>query len=119
MKILKNAGYNPLIKWLWSKIWVKYLTAADGTKDTVVKVKGWKTAIVDKHSPYSSRVTMSPVLPWEKDAPKAYKTKPIKKTKAAKVAATAAILMLVGLGVVGTEHMAEFLAKNIIHTQSK
>lgn len=43
---------------LWAIVWYRWMTTASGHRRTVVKVKGWRTAIVD--SKVERRQTITP-----------------------------------------------------------
>ena len=47
-----------LVIWLWSVVWSRWLIDCKGSKMTVVKVKGWRTAIVESRC--ESRKTITP-----------------------------------------------------------
>ena len=44
--------------WFWTVAWKRWLVDRKGNRMTVVKVKGWRTAIVDSKG--GSRKTISP-----------------------------------------------------------
>jgi hypothetical protein len=48
-----------VMNWLFSKVWAHRL----GDKDVVVRVKGWRTALIDKDG--YTRMTITYMFWWE------------------------------------------------------
>lgn len=56
-----DAAKSPLdrlVMWFWSIVWKRWLVDYRGSPLTVVKVKGWRTAIVESNS--EPRKTITP-----------------------------------------------------------
>lgn len=49
---------NRLVIWLWATIWHRWLFDSRSNKMRVVKVKGWRTALVE--SDWQARQTITP-----------------------------------------------------------
>jgi len=54
-------GKNKYIIWLWSLVWRRSLQPTD----KVIKVKGWRTGLID--TKWGQRSTVQFIMPWEKD----------------------------------------------------
>lgn len=65
-------GRWKIVRWLWSIIYKKHLwDDFHKCHRTVIKVKGWRTAIVDSKT---QRYTITPcIFPWEKKGFKEWK----------------------------------------------
>lgn len=49
---------DPLVGWLWGLMWRRWMTDCNGNRLTVVRVKGWRTAVVESKT--EPRKTMTP-----------------------------------------------------------
>lgn len=47
-----------LLGWLWSAVWRRWMLDSRGRKLRVVRVKGWRTALVEGY--YGERQTITP-----------------------------------------------------------
>jgi hypothetical protein len=47
-KIKHWIGKRRFVRWVFAKVWAHRLIGWQGKSDTVVRVRGWKSALIDK-----------------------------------------------------------------------